>query len=97
MDQTQTRDNGFFSKMYRTRLRASKIGETVINLSILFSLIALLIAPWLVILGGIAALLMGYRFSIDRKGLAFEQNFEDVVRNAAGNVKQAIDQVTEQR
>ena len=95
MDQTQTRDNGFFSKMYRTRLRASKNGETVINLSILFSLIALLSAPWLVILGLLAALEMGYRFSIDRNGLGFEQSFEDVVRNAAVNVKQAVGHVTE--
>ncbi|MEA4929544.1 MAG: DUF4342 domain-containing protein, partial [Candidatus Limiplasma sp.] len=89
MDQTQTRDNGFFSKMYRTRLRASKNGETVINLSILFSLIALLSAPWLVILGGIAALLMGYRFGIERNAPAFDKDFEHLVKDAADNVKHA--------
>ena len=89
--------NGFFSSMYRTRFRASKNGQTVVNLSLLFSLIALLSAPWLVILGLIAALLMGYRFSVEKNGLGFEQSFDVVVRNAAGNVKHAVESITEQR
>ena len=97
MDHTARTDRRFFSVMYRTRFRASKNGETVVNLSLLFSLIALLSAPWLVILGLLAALIMGYRFSIDHEGSAFEQNFDDVVRNAASHVKQAVDNVTEQR
>ncbi|NLI21479.1 MAG: DUF4342 domain-containing protein [Clostridiales bacterium] len=95
MDRNGNRDKGFFSVMYRTRFKASKNGTTVVNLSLLFSLIALLSAPWLVILGLLAALVMGYRFSIDRDGLGFEQRFEDVVRNAAVNVKQAVGHVTE--
>jgi len=95
MDATQRRDRRFFSILYRTRFRASKNGETVVNLSILFSLIALLTAPWLVLFGLLAALVMGYRFSIDRRGLGFEQNFDEVVRNAAVNVKQAMENVTE--
>jgi hypothetical protein len=97
MDTNRQRDNGFFSTMYRTRFRASKNGNTVINLSLLFSLIALLSAPWLVILGLIAALLMGYRFSVERDAQGFEQNFDDVVRSAAGNVKNAVDGITEDR
>jgi hypothetical protein len=97
MDRTQHRDGRFFSFLYRTRFRASKNGVTVVNLSLLFSLIALLTAPWLIILGLLAALMMGYRFSVDRKGLGFEQSFDDVVRNAAGNVKQAVENVTERR
>ena len=97
MDNTGNRDKGFFSVLYRTRFRASKNGETVVNLSLLFSIIALLSAPWLVILGLIAALMMGYRFSMDQHGPGFEQNFDDVVRNAAQNVKQAVDNVTEKR
>ena len=44
-----------------------------------------------------AALVMGYRFSINRNGLGFEQNFDDVVRNAAVNVRQAVGSVTENR
>lgn len=97
MDTSKPRDNGFFSTLYRIRFRASKNGQTVINLSLLFSIIALLSAPWLVILGLIAALVMGYRFSVDRNGLGFEQSFDDVVRNAASNVKQAVEGITEKQ
>lgn len=95
MNNTQTSKGGIFSVLYRTRFRASKNGQTVVNLSLLFSIIALLSAPWLVILGLIAALVMGYRFSIVRNGLGFEQNFDDVVRNAAMNIKQVVNTVTE--
>lgn len=95
MERTQQRKGGFFSVLYRTRFRASKNGVSVVNLSLLFSLIALLSAPWLVILGLLAALVMGYRFAIDQNGVGFEQNFDDVVRNAAGNVKHAVDGITE--
>jgi hypothetical protein len=95
MDHTQHSDKRLFSILYRTRLRVSKNGTSVINLSMLFSLIALLSAPWLVILGLLAALVMGYRFAVDHNGLGFEQSFDDVVRNAAGNVKHAVDSVTE--
>ncbi|MCE5344112.1 MAG: DUF4342 domain-containing protein [Eubacteriales bacterium] len=97
MDRTQRRDKRFFSILYRTRFRVSKNGETVVNLSMLFSIIALLSAPWLVILGLLAALAMGYRFSVDHNGLGFEQNFDDVVRGAAGNVKHVLESVTEKR
>jgi hypothetical protein len=95
MERTQHCNGGFFSVLYRTRFRASKNGETVVNLSLLFSLIALLSAPWLVILGFLAALMMGYRFAVVPNGAGFEPNFDDVVRNAAGNVKHAVDSVTE--
>lgn len=96
MEGTQRRDNRFFSILYRTRFIVRKKGKTVVNLSILFSLIALLCAPWLVILGLLAAMMMGYRFTFDPDGLGFEQNFDDVVRDAAVNVKGAINSVTEQ-
>ena len=89
--------NGFFSVLYRTRLKVTKDGETIINLSALFSIISLLCAPWLVVIGGIVALVLGYKFAIDRNGLGFEQSFDNVIRNAAGNVKSAVESVTDQK
>ena len=97
MDTNTGRDHNIFSTMYRIRFRASKNGQTVVNLSLLFCIIALLSAPWLVIIGAIAALVMGYRFSVDKNGLGFEQTFDDVVRNAASNVKNTVNGFTEQR
>ena len=53
---------------------------------------------WLrLILGLLAALVMGYRFSIDKNGLGFEQSFDDVVKNAAIHVKETVESVTEKR
>ena len=97
MDTNTRRDHNIFSTMYRIRFRASKNGHTVVNLSLLFCIIALLSAPWLVILGAVAALAMGYRFSVDHNGIGFEQSFDDVVRNAAQKVKNAVDGITEER
>ncbi|HPS80303.1 MAG TPA: hypothetical protein PLP25_00405, partial [Candidatus Limiplasma sp.] len=44
---------GFFSLLYRTRLMLRKGDVTILNLSVLFSIISLLCAPWLVIVGAI--------------------------------------------
>ena len=95
MENTTKSNNGFFSILYRTRVKVSKGNTTILNLSALFSVISLLTAPWLVIIGAIVALVLGYRFSIDRNGADFEQNFDTVIRNAAGNVKQVVDSVTD--
>lgn len=83
--------NGIFSFLYRTRIKMCK-GETpVLNLSLLFCLIAVLTAPWLVILGVIAALVMGYQLSVERNADGFSGNFQQVVNEAAATVKSAVD------
>jgi hypothetical protein len=94
MEQTKGRDRGIFSILYRTRFKAVKGDKTVVNLSLLFSVIALLSAPWLVVGGLIAALLTGCRFAIDREGRGFEQRFDNVVKNAATRVRNALSHVT---
>ena len=85
---------GFFNLAYRTRLVIRKGEATIVNLSMIFSVISLLCAPWLVIIGAIVALLLGYRFSIDRNATAFDKDFENVVKDAANNVKSAVENVT---
>ena len=85
---------GFFSMLYRTRLMVTKGETTIVNLSLLFSVIALLCAPWLVIIGAIVALVLGYRFGIERNAPAFDKDFEHLVKDAADNVKHAVENVT---
>jgi uncharacterized membrane protein len=85
---------GFFSILYRTRLVVMKGDTTILNLSLLFGIISLLCAPWLVVIGAIIALVLGYRFSIDRNAAAFDKDFEHVVKDAAQNVKSAVENVT---
>jgi hypothetical protein len=94
-NESATRKNGFFSVLYRTRVKVTRGDVVIVNLSALFSIISLLCAPWLVIVGAIVALALGYRFSIDRQGVGFAQSFDDVVKGAARNVRQAVDSVTD--
>ena len=42
----------------------------------------------------IVALLLGYRFGINRNDPAFDKDFEHVVKDAANNVKHAVENVT---
>ena len=89
-----TNKTGFFNLAYRTRLVIRKGEATIVNLSVLFSVISLLCAPWLVVIGVIVALALGYKFAIERNAAAFDKDFEHVVKDAAENVKHAVENVT---
>ncbi len=82
--------NSIFSALYRNRVVLSKGNATVINLSIGFFIISFLCAPWLVIIGGIVALAMGYRFSFTKNSPDFGGSIDDLVQNAAGKVKGVV-------
>ena len=93
-DHINANASNWFSVLYRTRIRADK-GETPIaNLSLLFCILAVLSAPWLAAAGVIAALLLGYQFSIQKSAPGFSGDLDEVVRDAARNVKSAVDQVS---
>lgn len=85
--------NHAFSFLYRTRIKVNKGETSILNLSLIFSIISLLCAPWLVIGGLIVALVMGYRFSFEKNSKDFSGDFQEVVNNAAGNVKTVVDSV----
>lgn len=87
------RDSRWFSFFYQTRLKAHKEEIPVLNLSLGFGLLAALSAPWLVAVGAISALALGYRLSIERNDPNFSGNFRKVIREAAENVKAAADQL----
>jgi len=89
--ETKQKENGsFFKVMYRIRLKIRRGDMTIVNLSLLFSVIALLTAPWLVVLGILIALVMGYHISIDKSGSGFESSFEEVVENTKRNVQKVF-------
>ncbi len=92
-EQGHSGGNGVFSFLYRTRLRVDKGPTPILNLSLIFTLLAVISAPWLAIGGLIVALVLGYRFSIERNAKGFTGDFQDVVKDAAGNVKAAVDSV----
>ena len=90
MEAKQEKNGSFFKAMYKTRVKVTRGEMPILNLSVLFSLVALITAPWLVILGLLIALLMGYRINIDRNGLGFEDSFEQVFENGKRTVKRVF-------
>ncbi len=98
-DQSQNQNHaggGAFSFLYRTRIKVDKGNTPILNLSLIFSILAVVSAPWLAVAGLIVALVLGYRFSIEKNAKGFADNFQDVVRGAAGNVKAAVDSVVKE-
>lgn len=80
-----------FSKFYRFRLKVKKGDIVIANLSLLFSLLALMVSPHLVIIAAILVLILGYRVSFDKNDRDFASaNLEKMVRNAADNVKSTV-------
>lgn len=95
--QQETVKNGarnIFATLYHTRLVVKKGEETVLNLSILFAILSLLSAPWLVIFFAIAGLILGYRVSIARNASGFAESLDSVVKNAGDNVRGVVDGLT---
>lgn len=79
------------SKLYQARFKIRKGDVVIVNLSLLFSLVSLLISPHLVIVGAIVTLLLGYRLSFDKHDPDFASaNLEKMVRNASQNVKDSV-------
>jgi len=82
----------FLQRLYRTRVKVQKGEITILNLSILFTLIAvLLFSPHLALVGLLLSLVLGYRISIDTNDPAFNQeNLGRMVRSAADNVRVSV-------
>lgn len=88
---------GFFSFLYRTRIQVRKGPVVILNLSLLFSILSLLVAPWLVIGGAIAAIALGYRFSVEKNAQGFAASPQEVVQNAAANVQSAVESFAQEK
>ncbi|MEG0492664.1 MAG: DUF4342 domain-containing protein [Clostridia bacterium] len=88
---------GIFDLLYRLRLKVKKNDVTVINLSSLFMLFVLITAPHVCIVGVIVALLLGYRFRVERDCREFEEDsFDSIVNNAKHNVKNTVNSFSKQ-
>lgn len=85
------------SKLYRYRIKVKKEQTLILNLSMLFSLLALLISPHLVLVGVVVMLILGYKVSIDKNDRDFaSDNLEKMVRNAAQNVKNSVSSMAQE-
>lgn len=89
------KSRGALNTLFRIRVRLFKGDTVVANLSVLFMLFSLLLAPWLVVLGSVAALVMGYRIGIARNDPAFTgESLEGMFKNAGTNVKNTVFELT---
>lgn len=83
-----------FQFLYRLRLKIKKDDITIINLSSLFVIIALLFSPWIVIVGLLFALILGYHIRIDRNSREFEDvSLEETLKHAGENIKHTVDSI----
>ena len=86
---------GALNTLFRIRVRLLKGDTVVANLSVLFVLLSLLLAPWLVVLGCVAALVMGYRIAIARNDPAFARDsLDQLFKHAGTNVKNTVFELT---
>lgn len=82
---------GLLTRLYRFRLKVRKGSVVILNLSLLFSILALLISPHLVIIGAILMLILGYHVSFSRQDQDFaSENLARMVRNAGENVRDTV-------
>ncbi len=80
-----------FNTLYRIRLMVTKDGIVIANLSSVFALAAVLFAPHVVVIGAIAALILGYRAKVRRNDPAFAaDNFDSLVKTARTNVQNTM-------
>lgn len=81
-------------KLYRFRVKIHKDDTPVVNFSLAFCILSVMFAPYLAIGGVLLSLILGYKFSFDRKDPAFAGvNLEKTVKNAAQNAKSSVDSV----
>jgi len=87
----QGKKQNVFNYLYRTRVKVFKAETPIINLSALFMIFAVLVAPWLVVVGAVLALALGYRIAMERNSGAFSgDTLENMVRNAGANVRNTV-------
>ncbi len=85
---------GLLNRLLRFRLKISRNGKSLINLSVLFSALVIIIAPKLAAFSGILALLLGCNFAFDKNDNAFAgDNIQKMVRNAGENAKNSVNNV----
>ena len=81
-------------KGFQTRFVIQNKEETIVNLSINFMVLTLLVAFHLVIFGMIIALIVGYKFKITKQK-GSDIDVKQVVYDAANKAKKAVDNIIE--
>lgn len=88
---------GAFAFLYRLRLKIQKDDIPILNISSLFVLLTLLVAPHICVIGLVLCLVLGYRISIERNSRAFaSETFDSILKSAKTNVQNTVSSFTQQ-
>lgn len=81
-------------KLYLSRVKVQKGKILIVNFSVLFGMLCLILAPHLTVFGFILSLILGYRFTFTKLDEDFAtDNLEKIVRNAAQTAKNSVSNV----
>ena len=84
----QNKGMNLIQKLYHYRLKIDRKGTPIVNLSSLFCIPALLLAPWVSIGGIVAALALGYHIRLETEGEGTD--IQQAVSKAAETVKKTV-------
>ena len=89
--ETKQKALNILQKLYRSRVKVSKGKTPIVNFSVLFGALCLILAPHITIFGFILSLILGYQFSFTKMDEDFaSDNLEKMVRNAAQNARNSV-------
>ena len=90
-NETKQKALNILQKLYLSRVKVSKGKTPVLNFSVLFGALCLILAPHMTIFGFILSLVLGYQFSFTKQDEDFaSESLEKMVRNAAQNAKNSV-------
>ena len=91
---TKEKAMNLLQKLYRSRVKIRKGDTSVLNVSVLFAGLCLLLAPHMTIAGIIVSMILGYQFSFTGMDPDFSsESLEKMVRSAAQNAKASVSSV----
>ena len=94
--ETKEKAMNLLQKLYRSRVKIRKGDTHVVNVSVLFAAVCLLLAPHMTIAGVIISMILGYQFSFTRMDPDFAaESIEKMVRSAAQNAKSSVSSVVQ--
>lgn len=89
--------SGIVDFLFHLRVLIKKDKTVIVNISSLFVIVLLLFAAHICVIGLIAALLLGYKISIEKDSEAFaDDHIEDMIKKAKNSVHSTVDHFAKQ-
>jgi len=90
-NETKQKALNILQKLYRSRVKVQKGKTPIVNFSVLFGALCLILAPHMTIFGFILSLILGYQFSFTKLDEDFaSDSLEKMVKNAAQNARNSV-------